>query len=122
MKKYNNLTVNSNLWIKRSYHKKRIRICINLIKEIYFKNLLNLNNKSIHLIYELNKTYNKKKVFCIKIKRSYQKYNNTYFNFKYLKVKVLLRSCKSNIINMQYSLFYILTSFFNPQVYFLVDF
>ena len=122
MKKYNNHPVNSNLWIKRFYHKKRFQICINLIKEIYFKNLLNLKNRSRHLIYELNKTYNRKKVFCIKIKRSYQKYNNSYFGFKYLKFKVLLRSCKLNIIKMQYSLFYILISFFNPQVYFLVDF
>jgi SAM-dependent methyltransferase len=60
MIKYCNLTVNSNSWIKRFSHKKRFKICIDLINEIKFKNLLDFGSGDGHLIYELNKIYNKK--------------------------------------------------------------
>jgi 2-polyprenyl-3-methyl-5-hydroxy-6-metoxy-1,4-benzoquinol methylase len=60
MRKYSDLTVNSNSWIKRFSHNRRFQFCIDILKEIKFKNLLDFGAGDGHLIYELSKIYRKK--------------------------------------------------------------
>jgi 2-polyprenyl-3-methyl-5-hydroxy-6-metoxy-1,4-benzoquinol methylase len=60
MKKYSDLTINSNFLIKRFSHNKRFKTCSDMLKDIDFKNLLDFGAGDGHLIYELSKIYKKK--------------------------------------------------------------
>lgn len=87
MKKYSDLTIDSNFLIKRFTHNKRFKTCSDMLKEIDFKNLLDFGAGDGHLIYELSKIYKKKfyyvyepnKKLILEAKQKLSQINNVIF-------------------------------------------